>query len=143
AAIDPDITNFLLEIADLNNFHAELCAHVTQNPRSADLLAELIRLNLMIFPATGRPGWYRFHGLFSNYLRREAHALRSEDERHAVLARALDWCHRHDYLQDAFEFALAIRDSARAGELLAARAADLVRDRGLHQYYINAYERLL
>lgn len=143
AAIDPDITQFLLEIADLNTFHAELCAHVTQNPRSAELLAELIRLNLMIFPATGRPGWYRFHGLFSSYLRREAHAVHSEKERHAILARALDWCRRHDQLQDAFEFAMAIRDSAQAGELLAARAEGLVRDQGLHHYYIHAYERLL
>ncbi|TVO63545.1 LuxR C-terminal-related transcriptional regulator [Denitromonas ohlonensis] len=142
-AIDPEITNFLFEIADLNTFHAELCAHVTQNPRSAELLAELIRLNLMIFPATGRPGWYRFHGLFSNYLRREAHALRSEAERHAVLARALDWCRRHNHLQDAFEFALAIHDGGQAGELLAARAAGQVRDHGRHQYYISAYERLL
>jgi len=142
-AIDPQITNFLFEIADLNTFQAELCAHVTQNPRSGELLAELIRLNLMIFPATGRPGWYRFHGLFSSYLRREAHVARSEKERHAALARALDWCRRHNCLQDAFEFAMAIRDSAQAGELLAARAAGLVRDNGLHLYYIGAYERLI
>ena len=143
AAIDPQITNFLFDIADLDTFHSELCAHVTQNPHGAELLAELIRLNLMIFPATGRPGWYRFHGLFSHYLRREAHAARTEEERHATLARALDWCRRNGFLQDAFEFAIAIRDSTQASTLLAERAQKLVRDQGLHQFYINAYERLL
>ncbi|EPZ16271.1 hypothetical protein M622_13665 [Thauera terpenica 58Eu] len=143
AALDPAITRFLFEIADLETFNAELCAHMTGNSRAGEILAELIRLNLMIFPATGRPGWYRLHNLFRDFLRRESHAARDERERNALLARALDWCRRNGHLHDAFELALGIRDGRQASELLAARAQRLVRDQGQIYYYITAYERLL
>lgn len=143
AAIDPAIARFLFEIADLETFNAELCAHMTGNGQAGEILAELIRLNLLIFPATGRPGWYRLHNLFRDYLRRELHVMRTEPERSALLARALEWCRRHGHLADAFELALTIRDGHQASELLAARAQRLVRDQGQLLFYIAAYERLL
>ncbi|MCC4114967.1 hypothetical protein LLG90_06345 [Aromatoleum toluclasticum] len=97
----------------------------------------------MIFPAADRPGWFRFHGLFSDYLRRESRATRSEAERHAVLGRAVQWCRKHGEYRDAFELALTIRDGAQASDILAGRAQCVVRDEGRHLFYINAYERLL
>lgn len=143
AAIDPAIGQFLLEIADLESFNAELCAHMTGNGRAGEILAELIRLNLMIFPAIGRPGWYRLHKLFRDFLRRELHTSRSEQQRNALLAKALEWSRRQGHLHDAFELALTIRDGRQASELLAARAQRLVRDQGQLLFYITAYERLL
>ncbi|MBD5802248.1 HTH-type transcriptional regulator AlkS [Azoarcus sp. Aa7] len=142
-AIDPALAGFLLDIADVEAFNADLCAFMTGKPDAPERLAELIRLNLMIFPASGRPGWFRFHGLFSDYLRREARATRTEAERHALLARALQWCRKHGEHRDAFELALAIRDGAQASDILGARAQCLVRDEGRHLFYIGAYERLL
>jgi LuxR family maltose regulon positive regulatory protein len=143
AALDPTITQFLFEIADLETFNAELCAHMTGNGRAGEILADLIRLNLMIFPATGRPGWYRLHNLFRDFLRRESHSAHDERARNALLGRALDWCRRNGHLHDAFELALSIRDGQQASELLAARAQRLVRDQGQIYYYITAYERLI
>lgn len=143
AALDPATTRFLLEISDLETFNAELCAHVTGNSRASEILAELIRLNLMIFPAIGRPGWYRLHNLFREFLRRESHAACDERARNALLARALEWNRRNGHLHDAFELALTLRDGQQASALLAARAKRLVRDQGQLYYYIAAYERLL
>lgn len=143
AAIDPAIARFLFEIANLESFNAELCAHMTGNDQAGGMLAELIRLNLLIFPATGRPGWYRLHNLFREYLRRAVHTTHTSQERKALLARALEWCSRHGQMHDAFELALSIRDGRRGSELLAACAQWLVRDQGRLQFYIAAYERLL
>lgn len=142
-AIDPAIAEFLLDIAELEAFNADLCSFTTGKPNAPDILAELIRLNLMIFPATNRRGWFRFHGLFSDYLRREARSTRSEAQRHALLARALEWCRKHGEYYDAFELALTIHDGTQASELLATRAQTVVRDQGQHLFYISCYERLL
>ncbi|WP_157353799.1 LuxR C-terminal-related transcriptional regulator [Aromatoleum toluclasticum] len=142
-AINPAIAEFLLDIADLEAFNADLCSFATAKPQAPDMLAELIRLNLMIFPAADRPGWFRFHGLFSDYLRRESRATRSEAERHAVLGRAVQWCRKHGEYRDAFELALTIHDGTQASDILAGRAQGVVRDEGRHLFYINAYERLL
>lgn len=143
AAIDPAITDFLFQIADLESFSDELCSHMTGNTRAGELLAELIRLNLMIFPATGRAGWFRLHALLRDYLQRESHATRSESQRPARLARALRWYRQHGHVHEAFELALKVRDGTQSSELLASRAERLVRDEGRHPFYITAYERLL
>jgi LuxR family maltose regulon positive regulatory protein len=143
AAQEPAAVHFLLEIAELECFNAELCVYMMGDTRVGETLAALVRNNTMIVAAAGRPGWYRLHHLFRDYLRRERRSSRSETERKALLSRALRWHHRHGYHHDALELALAIREGRQAGGLLAVCAQLLVRDQGQPHSYIAAYERLL
>lgn len=147
AALEPAAVHFLLEIAELECFNAELCVYMMGDTlmggtRVGETLAALVRNNTMIVPAAGRPGWYRLHHLFRDYLRRERRSTRPEAERKALLSRALRWHHRHGYHHDALELALAIREGRQAGGLLAECAQLLVRDQGQPHSYIAAYERL-
>lgn len=68
ADIEPWLKNFTLEIAQLEAFSAELCDRVTGSNRGSESITELERLNLFIGPFGEEKGWFRFHGLFRNFL---------------------------------------------------------------------------
>lgn len=142
-AIEPDVAEFLLEIADLRLFCAELCEYATENADSAKLIRRVLSLNLMIFPSEQAHGWYRFHALFQEFLGHEAKSRVGLQRRLNVLARAAQWCLKHGYWQNALDYAIAARDSSIAMAVLEDKAQELVRDQGQLPLYMESYERVL
>lgn len=68
ADLEPWLKKFTLEIAHLDIFSAELCDCITGSERGFECIQELERLNLFIEPFDEAQGWFRFHGLFRDFL---------------------------------------------------------------------------
>jgi LuxR family maltose regulon positive regulatory protein len=70
-AYDPPMQTLMTRTSILERLAGPLCDAVTQEPASADRLAELARSNLFLVPLDERGEWYRFHHLFGQLLRVE------------------------------------------------------------------------
>jgi LuxR family transcriptional regulator, maltose regulon positive regulatory protein len=82
-----DTRTFLLRTSILNRLCAPLCDAVTGRNDGQATLEKLERINLLMVPLDDRRGWYRYHHLFSDFLRerlrRESAQLVSEAHRRA------------------------------------------------------------
>jgi ATP/maltotriose-dependent transcriptional regulator MalT len=113
----PDVRHFLLASYVLRRMSPALCDAALEIADSARLLAELERTSLFVIPLNGDGEWYRFHHLFRELL--QAEQRRQEpDVVDAVLGRAAAWHERHGDPGEAFEYAHACGDLARAGGIV-------------------------
>ncbi|MEM7111263.1 MAG: LuxR C-terminal-related transcriptional regulator [Chloroflexota bacterium] len=122
----PDLRDFLLQTAVLNQFTAELCAYVTQQPNSPQLLAELEQNNLFILPLDNRRRWYRYHPLFAEFLQGQL----SEAERATNHHRASLWFAEQGIIEVAVEHALMASDHTLAANLIDDIASDVIWEQG-------------
>lgn len=65
----PEILDFLLVTAQLESFDAALCDEVGNRVDSADMLERIRAGNLFLTELDRKVGWYRYHRLFSEFLR--------------------------------------------------------------------------
>jgi LuxR family maltose regulon positive regulatory protein len=119
----PAIQRFLLETAILDRFCAPLCAAVLRetsqerDEREAQaLLEQLERSNLFLIPLDGERQWYRYHALFSEFLR---HRLGSGTVLHR---RAAAWYEAHGLVVEAIQHWLAAADVNPAVTLMEAHS---------------------
>lgn len=114
---DSGVKRFLLTTSILTRFNAELCNAVTGSRDGRQMLNKLEAANLFIFSLDGNENWYRYHHLFSDFLRRR---LREEypDSEQEFHTKACDWLAEHNLLTDAIGHAFASGDIQRAGHLL-------------------------
>ncbi len=142
AGFTPEARQFLLEIAPLRSFCAELCGHATGNANAANHLALLLRRNVFVIPLDRNRSWYRLHGLFREFLIEEGQRTLSAERRRQVLERAAEWSERGGHWQDAIDYALRADSAALATAMLERVAALFVRDRGDLRQYIEWIEQL-
>lgn len=136
SGFEQDVREFLLQIALLRNFSADLCRHVTGSDKAERYLALLLRRNVFVIPVDRNRSWYRLHGLFRQYLRSEAERQLPPAYRQQVLARAAAWCEQGGYWRDAIDYALAAGETEMACGILERTASGFVRDRGDVLQYI-------
>ena len=86
----PEITQFLLETAVLDELTPELCTAVTQKQDAPDLLDNVVRRNLFLTPVEGEKGEfvYRYHDLFTDFLRQRLVRERSTEQIQTLHRRA-------------------------------------------------------
>lgn len=141
AGVPPALREFLLGIAPLRSFCAELCL-VALGDSAADRHLETLReRNLFMIPLDRNRQWYRLHVLFRQYLVSESARRPDAVARVAILQRAAQWSARRELWQDAIDYALQADDPALAASLLERAAAQLVR-RGELRRYIDWVGRL-
>ncbi|WP_280504459.1 AAA family ATPase [Nocardia farcinica] len=122
-ALEPQTLDFMTATSIPDRVCGDLAAALTGNPRSGTLLEELETRNLFIQHVDDDGVWYRYHPLFSEFLRRR----RERDEPDSVAElhrRASAWFAAHGFRGEAVDEAL------RAGD--AERAVDLVERDGMH-----------
>ena len=103
----------LLQVSILEQVNAEIATKLTGNEQAGQALAALAHANAFVQPIGG--GWYRFHTMFTEVLRRKLR-LEFPDLPPALHRRAAEWYERNGRLTDA------VRHAARAGDWpLAAR----------------------
>ncbi|MCE7985349.1 MAG: hypothetical protein DYG89_29595 [Caldilinea sp. CFX5] len=119
----PAIQHFLLATAILDRFCAPLCAAVLQeaaqehDERDAQaVLEQLERSNLFLIPLDDERQWYRYHALFSEFLR---HRLGSGPAFHG---RAAAWYEAHGFVVEAIQHWLVAADANRAVTLMEAHS---------------------
>ena len=131
-----ELREFLLGIAPLRTFCADLSRYATGCDEAGQYLEFLLRRNVFIIPLDRNRNWYRLHGLFREYLLSEAQRSLSSVRRQQILTRAARWCEQGGYWRDAIEYALSAGADEIASEILEHTATNFVRDRGDMLQYI-------
>ncbi|MGE0487503.1 MAG: LuxR C-terminal-related transcriptional regulator [Gammaproteobacteria bacterium] len=134
----PDVRDFLLQIGPLGSVCTPLCIAATGRDDAAALLARIQSANIFLFASDSAPGWYRFHPLLAEFLRRRL-ARTSPGALREVHTRASDWFAAAHGYDSAVEHALLAGDLERAAGLLDTHAYDLWR-RG-HQSRLDGWAR--
>ena len=126
----PEIQKFLRQSSVLDRFCASLCAKVMssvdQHNQSEEHIERLINYldyaNLFLIPIDHEGTWYRYHGLFADFLQRQ---LTSEEIERICLS-ASYWFEDNGYLEEAIQYALQAGDHDRAAGLLAENYIQLL-----------------
>jgi LuxR family transcriptional regulator, maltose regulon positive regulatory protein len=101
----------------LERLSGPLCAAVTGEADSTEMLAGLAATNLFLTPLDDKGDWYRFHSLF-----RELLSIQLERHEPGLVAtlhrRAYEWHRDHEDLEEAIEHALDAEAFHEAAELI-------------------------
>jgi LuxR family maltose regulon positive regulatory protein len=108
---------FLLRTSILDRLCGPLCDAVTGQSGGQAMLENLERRNLLMVPLDNRRRWYRYHHLFSDFLRQrlDAESPRLTSELHK---RASGWHEANGTAREAIIHALAARDFELAAVLI-------------------------
>lgn len=121
---EPEIQEFLLTVAPLDQLSGSLCDAVTGSNDSQLKLEALERAGLFLIPVDDHREWYRFHQLFARALLQQAqktHPARVAE----TYARASEWCEANGVWLGAIDYALKARDFDRAAEMLEIYAEQM------------------
>jgi LuxR family maltose regulon positive regulatory protein len=119
-----DTRSFLLQTSVLDRLSGGLCDAVTGQGGGQAKLEALERMNLLVVPLGDERRWYRYHHLFSDFLRQR---LRQESPRlvSELQRRASVWHERNGTASEAVGHALAAGDFDRAGDLTERLAGEM------------------
>jgi ATP/maltotriose-dependent transcriptional regulator MalT len=114
---DASVQQFLLHTSILERLSAPLCDALTEQEGSQAMLEGLERVNLFVVALDDERGWYRYHHLFAEVLRR--HLQQREPTLVPELhRRASVWYEQHELPIEAVQHALAVPDVERAVRLI-------------------------
>ena len=108
------IRDFLYKTCILDRFTSESCAALTGDPQAEQILQQLETANLFLIPLDTERRWYRYHTLFSEYLR----TLLPKEERKPLYQAAADWFAANRFTAEAVSYALASQDTAFAAQVI-------------------------
>jgi serine/threonine-protein kinase PknK len=112
-SLDPPIVDFLLSICVTERICGELALVLTQGRYGQAMLEEVERRDLFLYQADDEGEWYRFSGVFSEFLR--GRLERDHPERKNDLHRiAFQWFADRRLLREAVDHALAAGDAEQA-----------------------------
>ncbi len=116
--IDDSLRSFLVATSIADRFDAGLCRALTGREDAGAFLAQAERANLFLVALDTERHWYRYHGLFADYLR----AQLTEHERTELHERAAAYLEAHDLGREAIDHALAAGSIDRAIRLIEREA---------------------
>ncbi|MDX1415387.1 MAG: LuxR C-terminal-related transcriptional regulator [Candidatus Promineifilaceae bacterium] len=140
----PDVREFLLQTAVLEQLSAPLCAAVIDRRATAvhntqAMLERLEQANLFIIPLDDSRQWFRYHHLFGDLLRQR---LRLEKGDTAVLhQRAGKWLEENGFLRSAVNHYLAAAAWEKAAALIHAQS-DYLLKHGENTTFLNWMQTL-
>ncbi|MCX7892873.1 MAG: LuxR C-terminal-related transcriptional regulator [Burkholderiales bacterium] len=121
-----DLQRFLLDTAILDRFCAPLCDALC-GPGSAERIAALERANLFVVRTDAERVWFRYHHLFSAFLRARVRAA-AEPRTAGLHARAARWFAGRGNHAEAIRYAVAGGVTGLACELLERWGRLLLRE---------------
>src|SRR6201999_2494590 len=114
---EPELAQFLLASALTERTCSGLACALAHTTHGQAMLEEVERRGLFLQRVDGDPEWFRYHQMFTEFLRRRLH--RDPPDRVAQLHEcAASWYAEHGYLSEAVGHALAAGDPARAVDLV-------------------------
>ena len=113
------IQTFLIGTANLNRMNSALCDFVLSDLRlhSAEALDYLQRVNLFLVRLDEAQAWFRYHHLFHDSLRLLQARYLDEKTITNFHLRASTWFENNGDVQDAFQHAIAAKNSERVAQL--------------------------
>jgi LuxR family maltose regulon positive regulatory protein len=112
-----EIQSFLLETSILNRMNDALCEVVAGQENCQERLEILEQQNLFIIPLDDQRQWYRYHHLFSEFLRRQFRK-KSPARFKQLYVHAADWLEEHGFFEEAVEHFLMGRHYLKAAALI-------------------------
>lgn len=111
---EDQVRTFLKETSVLKSFNEELCNTITGLDCSKKIIEQLERENLFIIPLDSSRTWYRYHNLFSEFLRSEF----DEQQKIEIYKKASIWYKEKGLAEMAIEYAIEANDGEMALSLL-------------------------
>jgi len=122
----PDaVQRFLLETSILNRLTESLCSAVTGIQDASEMLQRLQFTNSFVIALDGERVWFRYHQLFSDFLRHRLGIMNSGRVRE-LHQRAAAWFELQGFTVDAIEHAIAAEDFAFAARILESKSEELL-----------------
>ncbi len=120
------VRTFLLSTCVLDSMTGPLCDSVTGRSDGQEMLEELERGNLFLIPLDAERRWFRYHHLFSDFLK---HRLEREEPGRVgeLHSKASCWYEHHGWTREAIGHALAAEDYERAARLVEEAAGGVWR----------------
>jgi LuxR family transcriptional regulator, maltose regulon positive regulatory protein len=112
------IQDFLLKTSLLNRMSAPLCDALLDTHNSQQVLSDLERTNLFIFPLDHRREWYRYHHLFASLLRQRLHQSAGREAVCSLQRKASIWFEENGLLVEAIQICFDCDDLKPAADLL-------------------------
>jgi ATP/maltotriose-dependent transcriptional regulator MalT/DNA-binding response OmpR family regulator len=123
------LAEFIGFTALFDRFSVELCKGIFSRHESIELLAQVKERNLFLIPLDREHRWYRYHHLFTDYVR--ARYLLSHSElAKTIYGKGSAWFEDNGLAREAIRYALAGGDHVRAADLVAESAYSLVMSQG-------------
>jgi LuxR family maltose regulon positive regulatory protein len=112
-----ELKDFLIATSVLDQLSPELCDWVLQREGSAAILEQLVKANMFLFSIGTEPSWYRYHGLFRDFLLNRAR-VPGDANLGALRKRAALWFSEHGRPAAAIHYALASDDFELATDFI-------------------------
>ena len=112
------LQEFLLQTSVLPMISAALCDAIMERTDSMQQISLLHDGDLFLIPWDGIGEWSRYHLLFAEVMRLEAHRRLGAAWLHPLAARASIWYERHGFLVEAIETALNSEEWKRVSDLI-------------------------
>ncbi|KPL72049.1 hypothetical protein ADN00_16350 [Ornatilinea apprima] len=109
-----DIRVFLAQTSVLERFNAASCAALTGRMDAQEVLNHLEQANLFLIALDDERIWYRYHPLFSDYLR----TMLAKPEWVELNQKASAWHEANDLIVEAVQYALASGDLVFSAEAI-------------------------
>jgi len=126
------IQTFLLQTSILDRLHGSLCDAVTGNSYSHLLLKQLKQAGVFLISLDEDDQWYRYHYLFTEFLRSRITELTYQNTGEISLAtlhnRASIWYQQHGMRTEAIAHALASDESAHASSRFESEHLEAMQD---------------
>jgi len=119
----PEVREFLLASAVLDQFSPALCDTILERRDSAAMVQELARSNMFLSGYEHEATWFRYHNLFRSFLLSRAETL-GQARLNALRCRAARWFSEQGRPSTAISYALAAGDMELAAQLIDASAMD-------------------
>ena len=100
-----DYSTFMLQTSILDRLSGPLCDAVTENEGAEEVLEFLEREHLFLVSLDDSRDWFRYHGLFADFLRSELNR-RDPSAVTGLQRRAAAWYLAHDMPEPAFRHAV-------------------------------------
>ncbi|HET9913190.1 MAG TPA: LuxR C-terminal-related transcriptional regulator [Anaerolineales bacterium] len=124
----PEVQEFLKISALFDRFSVSTVEYISRHADCvftqpiAELLSYIERSNLFLVPLDSSGVWFRYHALFTEFLRRQLPPERAEQYHHA----ASHWFEGNHLLDEAIHYATHGADYERAADLLEAHYLDII-----------------
>ncbi len=136
-----DVRSFLLNTAILDRLCAPLVEFVGQADNGQTMLEQLESSNLFLVALDVERRWYRYHHLFSEYLRKVLEQSSSREEITRLHRQAATWYQNNDAPHEAIKHALRAPDYEMAATMIAKVGQDML-NRGQGRILIDWLEAL-
>jgi LuxR family maltose regulon positive regulatory protein len=120
-----DARAFLLQTSILDRLSGSLCGAVANRGDGQEMLERLERANLFTIPLDEERRWYRYHHLFSEFLRDRLHQTQPDQEPE-LHRRASSWYEQNGLIHGAVSHALAAADLDTTARLIEENVRDML-----------------